>query len=331
MNNNISYAFDNSSHLAGAVLSITSDSKSTSIDFSEFLLDDFPRKTILNIEHVNSLSNSSINYKINAGEPKVIKKITIKKDSLVTFKTLSSEEKINFNFHSELIELNVFCFLDTPIIAQNIHDSEKQILIKNSQILNVFFVFSESNNSSVNFIDNHSIFESYGELGFLICDLNSINSFIKNHDSKIGNDLIEEFTTTELAGELFDNGLIMLCWGITPWVYYINSEGKNSNSQTLPMGEKTRLTGSYKLSEDISKFSIIPGNALRDWSSCMNNDWPEIIIEGDGGIALLELYILNALSENGSIPIPTFFIQRSSDPSIKLEPLLHANIFSDNF
>jgi len=328
MNNNISYAFDNSNHLAGAVLSIDSESKSTSIDFSEFLLNDFPRKTMLNIEHVNSLSNSSINYKINAGNPKIIKKITIKKDALVKLKTPFSEEEINFDFHSKTIELNIFCFLDTPIIAQDVHDGEKQNLIKNSQVLNVFFIFSESTSSSVSFIKNHSIYESYGELGFLICDLNSVNSFIKNHDREIGNDLVEEFTTTELAGELFNSGLIMLCWGITPWVYYINSEVSNSDIQVLPMGEKTRLTGSYKLSKDTSRFSIIPGNALRDWSSCINNHWPEIIIEGDGDIVLLELYILNTLSKNKSTPIPTFFIKRISDPSIKPEPILYVNIFS---
>ncbi len=57
-------------------------------------------------------------------------------------------------------------------------------------------------------------------MGFVMIDINYFDSFLSKRERVVSNDLIEEFTTTELANELFDEGLMIICWGMVPWVYY---------------------------------------------------------------------------------------------------------------
>lgn len=113
-----------------------------------------------------------------------------------------------------------------------------------------------------------SFYESYGELGFLVTDIERMSKFIKESTKVIDNDLFKEFTTTALASELFDNGIMMLCWGMTPWPYFITSEDTNKMRLPLPKGHKTSYIGQYKFSSEIQEASIIPGNALSDWALC---------------------------------------------------------------
>ena len=194
-----------------------------------------------------------------------------------------------------------------------------------AEIYNINLVFSVENRSRVVNKDDHLIYETYHEYGFMLADIDKLNNYLKKHES--GNDLIEEFTTTELASELFSEGLIALCWGLTPWPYYISSE---ANEQAR-LGKNSPFVGSYFFDESIKEVSVIKGESLTDWASCVANKWPKLKVLGSGNGLKISLYSEDELAVEErfmagfSSPICTFYVKRENVETPV--PLLEVNLF----
>lgn len=70
---------------------------------------------------------------------------------------------------------------------------------------------------------NSSFYGSLGNLGFFMVDLKQFSEFISN---EVGNgpiNLVDLFTTTDLVDKCFEEGLLIITWGIKPWHYYIRA------------------------------------------------------------------------------------------------------------
>lgn len=323
------FSYENSKSLDDAKIVFYNNKEMENISISQLIPTDFFRKTILNIEVVNEFEQSTIRYKRNNISLKKSKKIKSIENTSISICLKDNPIGINELIPQDIdYEFNFFISIDTPLIAKKDEYKNQSEIIKNSEILNIYLIFVLNNSEKKTSNKNHQVYESYGELGFVIADINKINQFIKEQHIKISNDLFKEFTTTELASELFDAGLMLLCWGMTPWPYYIMSNDKDNKAIQPFIGEKTKYSGSYKFSSEIQEASIIPGNALRDWSSCSKDSWPTIEIPGIDDTVNIELYILNAKSDDSlsSIPIPTFLIERT-DKKDFISPLLESRLF----
>lgn len=95
-----------------------------------------------------------------------------------------------------------------------------------SKILHFYIVISDCELTDVIKPKDYEVYDSLSRLGFVIVDIEKFDNFISSRAQ--GNDLIDLFTTTELANEIFDEGMMILCWGSYPWLYYINSIQFNS-------------------------------------------------------------------------------------------------------
>ncbi|MCE9852790.1 hypothetical protein [Shewanella chilikensis] len=221
----------------------------------------------------------------------------------------------------------VLAEIQTPeqIKGSQVLDSDFAVL--ESEVLNVRFVFC-SFEFALNRTEELSwVYDSFSELGFFATDLDMLDDYFSKLDSKVGNDLIEEFTTTELAGDIFKEGLGILCWGGTPWIYFVRSEDNCSI-----YGESTGYEGNYFLREDIKELSVIPGEALRDWSLCRCRKWPKLKVYGEGRGLSVKLLIKNELTstirENTGIfsPILSYVLVRHNGDS-NSNPLLYSRVF----
>lgn len=314
------YAVDSTVSVTHAGLII--DNKS--IDLKSFFPQGFKGKVIINFEQVEHLNES---FSAMKGDVLLISKDKI--HSTVNFNLKTNDNKIN-NHYNEGFSISVlgekyllvFSSIDVPYIARGPVPESKKEHVESSKILNLYVIISGDHN--VSFERNESqVFDAYGTLGFAILDINEFDKFISPKISS--NDLIEEFTTTEIANELFDEGLMILSWGHTPWVYYINS-GNYEDIDSL-IGVDTGYCGFYKFKRSSQMYSVIPGNELRDWNNCKNKRWPVIEINGSGDYVLLKLYVKNALSQSDSdYPIPTFYLKRFDEKIQDIEPLLQSNI-----
>ncbi|MDN8541947.1 hypothetical protein QZH36_10900 [Erwinia sp. BC051422] len=295
-----------------------------SIDLKSFFPQGFKGKVIINFEQVEHLNES---FSAMKGDVLLISKDKI--HSTVNFNLKTNDNKINNHYNEDFSisvlgekYLLVFSSIDVPYIARGPVPESKKEYVESSKILNLYVIISGDHN--VSFERNESqVFDAYGTLGFAILDVNEFDKFISPKISS--NDLIEEFTTTEIANELFDEGLMILSWGHTPWVYYINS-GNYEDIDSL-IGVDTGYCGFYKFKPSSQMYSVIPGNELRDWNNCKNKRWPVIEINSSGDYVLLKIYVKNALSQSDSdYPIPTFYLKRFDEKIQDIEPLLQSSI-----
>jgi hypothetical protein len=323
------YAYAKSTEVQGHELVIINNSTEEIVSTFDFVPTDFPRKTIINVEFVDTINNSSACYKNQNKKKHLTKLIKLEKNSSLIIKSGSIKHSMDdLNLECGEHELNIYHFIDTPLIAKEESQPSRLELIKNSEILNIYIIISKEHGGQLSEVKKMSFYESYGELGFIVTDIERMSKFIKESTRVIDNDLFKEFTTTELASELFDNGIMMLCWGMTPWPYFITSEDTNKMRLPLPKGHKTSYIGQYKFSSEIQDASIIPGNALSNWALCCEKNWPKLKISGESEFASIELHIIDALSQNTNSghPIPTFFISRDTKNNGLISPLLYSKI-----
>lgn len=300
-----------------------------SIDCSEFIPNDYHRKTLLNIEIVDSLQESSIRFK-SADDIKEIVQKTVKMNcSRDNLSWSLGHLHESFSLQTGEYDIRLFVAVDYPLIARNSDPADEAArgLIRNSEILNVYVVISKSSNGTLVSEPNHLFYESYSGLGFLIADVDVMDRQIRKYSD--ANNIFEAFTTTELASDLFNAGVMALCWGMTPWTYFIISEGESSAGIPVYKGQETEYSGLYKFSEDVSEVSVIPGNALENWEQCRKTLWPKIKISGKGGFLNIRLFVIDILSKDGasSIPVPSFYIKRTDGDETLVSPLLTSNIF----
>lgn len=294
------------------------------IDMRRFFPRGFRGKFMLNVEEVDGLQQSNISLKKN---------LTLEMEddisSGINIELKTADNKIN-SFYDECISITslgskklfIFSSVDVPYVAKGNVPESKKDFVEMAKVFNLYVVITDKVKSD--FVKgSFEVFDAYGALGFAILDVSEFDDFISK---KIrSNDLIEEFTTTEIASELFEEGLMVLSWGHTPWVYYIDSK-KYEDVEDL-IGDYTGYNGLYKLKGGGRKCCIIPGNELQDWNACKNKIWPLIEINGMGEYVTLKLYIKNALSQSDrNYPVPTFHIERIDGENMNLEPLLQSNI-----
>lgn len=286
----------------------------------------FKGKVIVCIEEVEDLNDSWLFLKDNHVK---ISENEIKDDLTINVKTIDNSVNDYYddvcNVSSSIFDnISIFSSIDTPFVAKNSVPDSKKNYVDISKIFNIHIVLWTKRKRNKKFNSFNQVFDAYGALGFAIVDINKLDNYLLTRSHK--NDLVEEFTTTELANELFDEGLIILSWGHTPWVYYLSTEKIEEFNELI--GRFTNYEGIYKFKKWGGVYSVIPGNELKNWNDCKNKNWPLIEIDGLGEYVSIKLFVKDALSQSDNkYPIPKFILKRVENTVGETNPLLYSNIF----
>lgn len=272
-------------------------------------------RTVLTVECVPSLAESSIgNYAFEAAHHERYR-IEIDASGSLGF----DDDSLQIAIPHEVIgpgewELNVIAFRQIPSIGQQAGlDEGRRRLIEASALLIVYVVFCKVPGAQVRPASNRYLFDSYGQLGFVAADVPRFNAFVRDALGAGRHNLVDAFTTTELAGDLFERGLMVLCWGITPWLYMITSHGADETPMFFPANTEPACRGTYCLDAEIERVSVIPGNALTDWDTESQGEWPSLTVAGVGDVVQLDLYIAKTVDSatGGFAPVPYFNLIRT--------------------
>ncbi|EMH4164459.1 hypothetical protein RJ498_003782 [Pluralibacter gergoviae] len=314
------FAIDSSLSIENAVITFNDND----ISLIDYIPEYFKGKVVVNFERVSNISESFVCLKSDYNS---ILNVDLLTQFSIKFKTIENGINNFYDVEYEVSEngrrkLAVFTSTDTPYITKDNVPESKVDLVEMAKIINIYVVIYKFGDRIFN-KNNHQIFDSYSALGFVIVDINEFDRYVSINAGS--NDLINEFTTTELANDLFEEGLMVLSWGNTPWVYYINS--LEDNDIDASMGESKSYCGTYKLKRILEhKYLVIPGNELRDWKLCKKKKWPELEIEGKGEYVEIRLYVNKAYTQSDEdYPIPTFHISRMEHGEVN--PLLQSSIF----
>ena len=188
--------------------------------------------------------------------------------------------------------VKVDIYLEAPLIHLKEVPEHLKDSLKYSEVLNVIFQMVPA---SENISDPGSlpapIYESYGNLGFFIADVDAMKSYVEKALGGGQHDLVKAFCSSELASELSELGLLAVVWGITPWTYYINCvDSIKDLSYLISVGEEA-FSGVYKLRNDGRVLSVIPGDRLLDWPACLSEQWPKLPLSGAGEYLDLKVFI----------------------------------------
>lgn len=159
------------------------------------------------------------------------------------------------------------------------------------------------------------VYGSLGNLGFFMVDLNLFSEFIRN---EVGNEpvnLVDLFTTTDLVDKCFEEGNLIITWGIKPWHYYIQ---QMNNSIIF---DECIVSGTYKIKEEIRELSVIPGEELLSWPACLEKTWPSIQLEGSG--EKVDLALCTWSGALGNEMIPMYILQRSEEKVENVQPIIN--------
>lgn len=167
-----------------------------------------------------------------------------------------------------------------------------------------------------NELTNASFYGGLGHLGFFMTDLVKFNEFIKKEIGSQPANLVELFSSTDLVDKCFEEGILIITWGIKPWHYYIFTD-----NASLDFDDKVIVSGTYRLKSDIKVLSVIPGTELINWPSCINKKWPQIYLEGRGENVSLSLYTWNG--KLGNELIAAYILQRKLGEAENTVPILN--------
>jgi hypothetical protein len=188
--------------------------------------------------------------------------------------------------------LTVDIFLDAPLIHLKEVPEHLRDSLKYSEVLNVILQVVPASESMC---DPGSlpapIYESYGNLGFFIADIDAMKSYVEKALGGGKHDLVKAFCSSELASELSELGVLAVVWGITPWTYYINCVESVKDISYLLGGGKEAFSGAYKLRNDGRVLSVVPGDRLLDWPACLSEQWPKLPLAGAGEYLDLKVFI----------------------------------------
>lgn len=213
---------------------------------------------------------------------------------------------------------------------------EKLHLIKNNyaRVFSYVVCIEENNNylvqkkkKIINFNKN-TIYTALSEKGFILGDITLIKEGIHNQFN-----LLEAFTTTELANELFQEGLMILSWGMTPYQYFI-SFSKDLPEFIIDDKYKRKFNGKYKIKKEISSLSLVKGELINDFKFVKNDDKHQLKIISNTQLdeynyISLSLYIVDIDSCGNPISPVCFFVLDNLNYEIQVtEPALNYNIFS---
>ncbi|WP_341282791.1 hypothetical protein [Paenibacillus sp. FSL H8-0537] len=224
---------------------------------------------------------------------------------------LSGEYHVNIQVFRKEISQPDFLSVEAPPILT---DYEQKIETITVYIL----IFKDSIDLKKNSrLSSTSVYGSLGNLGFFMVDLDLFSEFIRSEVGDGAVNLVDLFTTTDLVDKCFEEGLLIITWGIKPWHYYIHAM---NNSIIF---DECIVSGTYKIKNKTKKLSVIPGNGLLTWPKCLEKEWPTICIEGDG-----EKIVLSLCTYSGNIGneiIPLYTLRRSEEPVENIEPIINYN------
>lgn len=231
-------------------------------------------------------------------------KSTILSRKKIELEIFADCEEVTISLRSKTISLDIcalsagkYCleltvFLDRPLEALVDVPDKIKPLLQYSQIVNVTAALTAiGGNESEKSIYKGPIYDGAGQLGFFLADLGRMDEFLKNNGFSEVVDLQKAFCETEIANQLFDAGILILVWGMTPWHYYIYGLAKATHELLIPCAEKPQYRGRYRIGNDMRKLSVVPGEQLLNWPSCLKQEWPEIDLLGDGEAVQLNVHL----------------------------------------
>ncbi|QGG78326.1 hypothetical protein N028_24550 [Pseudomonas syringae USA011] len=188
------------------------------------------------------------------------------------------------------LELKVF--LDRPLEALGEVPDHIKPLLQYSEILNVTAIIDKKFDSTLSpTLHAGPVYDGASRLGFFLADLDKMDAIVTEASSTAIIDLQKEFCETEIANDLFEAGVLILVWGMTPWHYYIYGLSAASDVNLIPCAKKPQFRGQYKIRNDIRKLSVVPGEQLLNWPLCREKNWPKIDLLGDGESVELNLHL----------------------------------------
>ena len=224
--------------------------------------------------------------------------------------------------------LDLTVYLDRPLKTLGEVPDHIKPMLEYSEIVNVTAVLSELGKPP-SVIERYPgpVYDGAARLGFFLADIDKMDAFIKENLSCEIMDLQQAFCETEIANYLFEAGLLVLVWGMTPWQYYIHGLAKCEDVDLVPNVPLPQFNGRYKVRDDIQELSVVPGEQLLNWPLCRTQEWPKIALPGSGEAVSVDVHL------RGFDPIPGEFgpllavitVQRTgADPEIA--PLLAVDI-----
>lgn len=210
---------------------------------------------------------------------------------------------------------------------------EKLQLIKNNYARVFSYIICIESNiiiegkiKNITFSEN-TIYTALSEKGFILGDIFLIKKNIHEYSN-----LMEAFTTTELANDLFQEGLMILSWGMTPYQYFV-SFSKDVPEFIIDDKYKRNFNGKYKIKKEIGSLSLVKGELINDFKSVSNDDKHHLELIDSIQIdeyryISLSLYVVDIDSCGNAISPVCFFILDDLNYEIQVtEPALNYNIF----
>lgn len=183
--------------------------------------------------------------------------------------------------------------LDVPLKASGYIPEHVKPLLQYSEIFN-FNIRLESeilSTPSYNEV-GHPIYEGYGQLGFFIADLDKMDDYMRLRLGHNRLNLKDALCETEIANELFGEGLLVLVWGMIPWQYYVYGLDSPKDIAVVPSLNNPQFQGSYKFRSDIKRPSVVPGEFLLNWPECLSLDLPKVALEGEGEQVAVQVHVI---------------------------------------
>lgn len=228
--------------------------------------------------------------------------------------------KINDKLEGEY-DVQIQVFQKHPQEPQLFSDEAPPFLTDYEQKIITIFVYILLIKKSCNIennrrLTNSSVYGALGHLGFFMTDLTVFSEFIKKEIGSQSLNLVDLFTSTDLVDQCFEEGILIITWGIKPWHYYIAAD-----NASLDFADEAIVSGVYKLKNEIKELSVIPGNELINWPSCLEQEWPRISLEGLGEKVSLSLHIKNG--ELGNELTAAYILQREEEEVETTVPILN--------
>ena len=232
--------------------------------------------------------------------------------------------------HKGFYILSFEVFLDAPLkTLGDVPDRIKPMVQYTEVIRLILNLESVSDGSKAERTEKKPVYEGYGQLGFFIADLKKMNDFVVSRLGEGVVNLKDAFCETEIANELFDEGLMVLVWGMTPWVYYVYGLDSKEEMSGVPSIPQPQFSGTYKFSPEIVEPSIVPGNFLLDWPNCLNLEFPKLSLQGSGDLVDINVnvmgYYISGIGIGPSLAVITACRKENPSP---VNPLLTVDIES---
>lgn len=220
--------------------------------------------------------------------------------------------------------LSVDIYLDLPLKHFGEVPDHIKPLLKYSEIFHVIIRLRRASDLPLCIgMERNPVYNSYGQLGFFIADLEKMNAYIISRLGEGEVNLKDAFCETELANELFDEGLLILVWGMTPTAYYVYGLDCADDRRLVPSVAQPQFTGTYKFRSDVQQPSVVPGECLLDWPACLNANFPTITLAGKCEWVSVDVHVMGyyymGIGTGPNFPVITAYRDEESDAA---QPLL---------